>query len=137
MRSAPLFGPESQIKYLNRLTSFFSEPYLMNLSMASKTPHNSRFGDIAVVTFMVVQALDGILTYLGVHIWGPSVEANPLISSAVSFAGLGTGVAMAKLFAVGLGMILHLRRVHGVVALLTAFYLAVAIVPWAMLFLTL
>jgi len=137
MRSTRFFGPESQIKYLNRLTSFYSDPYLMNLSMVSDTPQNSRFGDIAVVTFMVVQALDGILTYLGVHIWGPSVEANPLISSAVSFAGVGAGVAMAKLFAVGLGMILHLRRVHGVVALLTAFYLAVAIVPWAVLFLSL
>jgi hypothetical protein len=109
----------------------------MNLSTATETSPNSRFGDIAVITFMVVQALDGVLTYLGVHIWGPAVEANPLISSAVSFAGVGTGVAMAKLFAVGLGMILHLRRVHGVVALLTAFYLAVAIVPWAMLFLSL
>src|SRR5262245_32904659 len=109
----------------------------MNLSQASTSPHDSRFGDIAVVTFMVVQALDGILTYMGVHIWGPSVEANPLISSAVSLAGVGTGVAIAKLFAVGLGMVLHLRRVHGVVALLTAFYLAVAIVPWAMLFLSL
>jgi uncharacterized protein DUF5658 len=109
----------------------------MNLSLASDTTQDSRFGDIAVVTFMIVQALDGILTYLGVHIWGPSVEANPIISSAVSFAGVGTGVAMAKLFAVGLGMVLHLRRVHGVVALLTAFYLAVAIVPWAVLFLSL
>jgi hypothetical protein len=109
----------------------------MNLSTASETPNYSRFGDIAVITFMVVQALDGILTYLGVHMWGPSVEANPLISSAVSIAGVGTGVAIAKLVAVGLGMILHLRRVHGVVALLTAFYLAVAIVPWAMLFLSL
>ena len=109
----------------------------MNLSMASPTPRDNRFGDIAVVTFMVVQALDGVLTYMGLHIWGPAVEANPLISSAVSFAGVGTGVAMAKLFAVVLGMILHLRRVHGVVALLTAFYLAVAIVPWAMLFLSL
>ena len=137
MRSTRFFGPESQIKYLNRLTSFYSDPYLMNLSMVSDTPQNNRFGDIAVVTFVVVQALDGILTYLGVHIWGPSVEANPLISSAVSFAGVGAGVAMAKLFAVGLGMILHLRRVHGVVALLTAFYLAVAIVPWAVLFLSL
>ena len=137
MRPTRFFGPESQIKYLNRLTSFYSDPYLMNLSMVSDTPQNSRFGDIAVVSFMVVQALDGILTYLGVHIWGPSVEANPLISSAVSFAGVGAGVAMAKLFAVGLGMILHLRRVHGVVALLTAFYLAVANVPWAVLFLSL
>ena len=109
----------------------------MNLSRRPETRFDSRFGDIAVITFMVVQALDGVLTYLGVHIWGPSVEANPLISSAVSFAGVGTGVAMAKLFAVGLGMILHLRRVHGVVALLTVFYLAVAIVPWAMLFLSL
>src|SRR5215831_16054875 len=98
MRSTPFFGPESQTKYRNRLTSFFSDPYLMNLSMASETPNNSRFGDIAVITFMVVQALDGVLTYLGVHIWGPSVEANPLISSAVSLAGVGVGVAIAKLF---------------------------------------
>jgi hypothetical protein len=109
----------------------------MSLSLPTPSPRESRFGDIAVVTFMVVQALDGILTYLGVHIWGPSVEANPLISSAVSFAGVGTGVAVAKLLAVGLGMVLHLRRVHGVVALLTAFYVAVAIVPWAVLFLSL
>jgi hypothetical protein len=109
----------------------------MTLSLTTPAPRDSRFGDIAVVTFMVVQALDGVLTYMGFHIWGPTVEANPLISSAVSFAGVGTGVAMAKLFAVGLGMVLHLRRVHGVVALLTGFYLAVAIVPWAMLFLSL
>ena len=109
----------------------------MDLSVTAQKPQDSRFGDIAVITFMVVQALDGVLTYLGVHIWGPSVEANPLISSAVAFAGVGTGVAMAKLLAVGLGIILHLRRVHGVVAVLTVFYVAVAIVPWAMLFLTL
>jgi uncharacterized protein DUF5658 len=109
----------------------------MNSSLPIPSSRESRFGDVAVVTFMVVQALDGILTYLGVHIWGPSVEANPLISSAVSFAGVGTGVAVAKLLAVGLGMVLHLRRVHGVVALLTAFYVAVAIVPWAVLFLSL
>ena len=109
----------------------------MNLLPTFESPANRRFGDIAVVTFLMVQALDGVLTYLGVHIWGPSIEANPLISSAVSFAGAGTGVAFAKLLAAGLGVVLHLRKVHGVVALLTAFYLAVAIVPWAMLFLTL
>lgn len=109
----------------------------MNFTQSGIDGKDSRFGDIAVITFMVVQALDGVLTYLGVHIWGPSVEANPLISSAVAYAGVGAGVAFAKLFAVGLGMILHLRRVHGVVALLTAFYLAVAIVPWAVMFLNL
>src|SRR5438552_3927083 len=103
--------------------------------MAMHNPAETRFGDITFITFMVVQALDGGLTYLGLHIWGPSIEANPLISSAVSFAGVGTGLAAAKFVAVGLGMLLHLRRVHGVVALLTAFYFAVAIVPWAMVFL--
>jgi hypothetical protein len=125
------------MNYLKRLTYFCEASQLMNQSLATAHTRNSRFGDIAVVTFMVVQALDGVLTYLGVHIWGPSVEANPLISSAVAFAGVGIGVGLAKLFAVGLGIVLHLRRVHGVVALLTAFYVAVAIVPWAMLFLTL
>ena len=102
----------------------------------SETASNRQFGDIAFITFMVVQAMDGVLTYLGVHIWGPSIEANPLISSAVSFVGVGAGVAAAKLVAVAFGMLLHLRKVHGIVAILTAFYLAAAIVPWTVLFLT-
>jgi hypothetical protein len=109
----------------------------MTSSAAVQGTEGSRFGDLAVIGFMVVQALDGILTYLGVHIWGTSVEANPLISSAVSFAGVGFGLASAKLIAVGLGMILHLRRVHIVVALLTAFYIAAAIIPWTLMFLSL
>jgi hypothetical protein len=95
------------------------------------------FGNIAVVCFVLVQYLDGAMTYLGVHIWGPSIEANPIISAAVSLVGVGGGLAGAKLVAIALGMALHLRRVHGVVALLTAFYIGVAIVPWALLFLTL
>ena len=34
-------------------------------------------------------------------------------------------------------MVLHLRRIHLIVALLSVFYIAVAILPWAMLFMTL
>jgi hypothetical protein len=98
---------------------------------------SERFGDVAVVIFMFVQALDGALTYLGIHIWGVSIEANPIVKSAVYTAGLGTGLATAKLVAVGLGIVLHLRRVHMIVALLAAFYVAVAILPWALVFLTL
>jgi hypothetical protein len=79
---------------------------------------------------MVVQALDGILTYFGMLLWGPSIEANPLISAAVAYAGPGTGLAAAKLTAMGLGILLHLRCVHHMVALLTMFYLLVAILPW-------
>jgi hypothetical protein len=99
------------------------------------TPH-SLFGDVAVLAFLIVQFLDGMFTYLGVSLWGPHIEANPIISSAVEFAGLGRGVAVAKLVAMLFGVILHVRRVHSLVALLTAFYFVVAIVPWAFLFFT-
>ena len=95
----------------------------------------STFGDLVVVSFLIVQCLDGVLTYLGVSIWGPSIEANPLISSAIAVAGPIPGLAGAKLVAIALGIILHLCRVHNVVALLTLIYLTVAILPWTALFL--
>ena len=88
-----------------------------------------------VVGFVFVQLFDGVFTYLGVRVWGPAIEANPLVSSAVAVMGLLTGLAAVKLFAVGLGIVLHLRRVHNLVALLNAIYLAVAILPWTTLFL--
>jgi hypothetical protein len=93
------------------------------------------FGDLAVISFFIVQGLDGILTYLGVHIWGPGIEANPLISSAVAAAGPAAGLAGFKLMAIAFGIVLHLRRVHNVVAFLTAVYVALAILPWTALFL--
>jgi hypothetical protein len=108
----------------------------MDYSRAWRSTQDTWFGDVAVVCFVVVQCLDGVLTYLGLHIWGPTIEANPLVSSAVALAGVGGGLAAAKLAAISLGMALHLRRVHAVVAFLTAFYVAVAIVPWTMLFLS-
>ena len=96
----------------------------------------SLFGDLMVVTFLVMQCLDGIFTYLGVGIWGPGIEANPLISSAMSLLGVVCGVAGAKAVAISFGMLLHLRRVHNMVAALTAIYFAAAILPWATLFFT-
>ena len=107
---------------------------MRRLYRAWDTP-DSLFGDIAVVGFLLVQVLDGVFTYLGVTIWGVHIEANPLISSAVAYAGLGRAVVGAKLAAILFGMLLHVRRVHSLVALLTAFYLVVAILPWALLFL--
>ena len=93
------------------------------------------FGDAAMLAFILMQCLDGALTYLGVHTWGMSIEANPLVSSAVALVGVGMGLAATKLFAVGLGALLHLRQVHLVVAALSLFYMAVAILPWAVMFL--
>jgi hypothetical protein len=95
----------------------------------------SRFGDVAVLCFVIVQYLDGLLTYFGVRTFGLSVEANPIVSSAVMIAGVGPGLVITKLLAIGLGGLLHVHRVHVTVALLTVFYVTVAIVPWATLFL--
>src|SRR5262245_11907420 len=94
-----------------------------------------RVGDIVVLAFLAVQGLDGALTYLGLHIWGPGLEANPLVSSAISFAGIGFGVAGAKLIAAWLGIVLHLRQVHSAVAMLTLVYVTAAILPWTAMFL--
>ena len=93
------------------------------------------YGNVLVVGFLIVQCLDGVFTYVGIAMWGPSIEANPLISSAVAVAGPGIGLTAAKLIAASCGIFLHLLRVHAVVAFLTVFYLAVAIAPWATMFL--
>jgi hypothetical protein len=44
-------------------------------------------------------------------------------------------LAGVKLIAVGLGIVLHHFRVHNIVALLTAIYIAAAIIPWMAMFL--
>lgn len=94
------------------------------------------FGDLAVIGFVIVQSLDGVFTYLGLSIWGTAIEANPLISSAVAVVGPAAGLTGAKLVAIGLGGLLHLRRVHNLVAVLTVIYTAAAILPWTALFLS-
>ena len=48
----------------------------------------SRFGDLVVIGFVLMQCLDAVFTYLGVTIWGPAIEANPLISSAMAAGGV-------------------------------------------------
>ncbi len=90
----------------------------------------SAFGDLAVVCFLVMQALDGVLTYVGVSVMGPGIEANPFVHSLMARVGPAAGLVGAKLFAGSLGILLHRRGVHYLVALLTGFYLLGAIVPW-------
>ena len=96
----------------------------------------SRFGDLVVVGFLLMQCLDAVFTYLGIGIWGPAIEANPVISSAMAAVGVVAGLGAAKGLAIGFGILLHLWRVHNLVALLTAIYFTAAILPWTALFLT-
>lgn len=95
--------------------------------------HRSVFGDVVLVTFLVAQVLDGAFTYLGVMTYGTSAEANPVIASLMLHLGHGTALMMAKLVAAVLGIGLHLRGTHGAVALLAAFYVTAAVLPWALI----
>lgn len=93
----------------------------------------SWFGDVVLVAFLMSQMLDGAFTYVGVTNFGPAIEVNPLMASFMMVVGQGAALAFAKLAAAILGIALHLRRVHGIVAALTGLYVAMAIVPWAAL----
>ena len=88
------------------------------------------FGDLALVVFLLAQALDGALTYVGVSTYGPAMEGNPLIAWLMAAMGEGPGLATAKVTAGAFGIALHLSAVHKAVALLAAFYMAVAVIPW-------
>lgn len=103
--------------------------WIFNRSQASS------FGDLAVLAFLVVQALDGVLTYIGLVTLGTHMEGNPFIASLMVTFGMGLGLTGAKLVAGTLGIALHLTGVHRLVALLTAIYLAAAILPWTALLL--
>jgi uncharacterized membrane protein len=88
------------------------------------------FGDIALIAFLLAQASDGVLTYIGVSTYGLHIEGNPLIAWLMSAMGEGPALATAKLAAGFFGIALHLSAVHKAVALLAGFYVAVAIIPW-------
>lgn len=87
-------------------------------------------GEMVILAFFCVQALDAAFTYWGVMAFGRSIEANPLIAGLMSVMGEGPALASAKVAAACFGIILHLTQVHRIVAALTLFYLCAAIGPW-------
>ena len=100
-------------------------PKLWNFSV-----QRSVFGDVVLLVFLLAQCLDGVFTYVGVKTYGIGIEANPLISLMMAYVGHGAALMGAKVIAGLLGIGLHLGQVHGAVALLALFYLAVAVFPW-------
>ncbi len=96
---------------------------------------HSVFGNAVILLFILAQAADGALTYLGVHVLGPGIEANPLLAWMMVHLGEGTALALTKGVATALGAALHVATVHRVVAALVLVYLFGAIAPWiALLF---
>jgi uncharacterized membrane protein len=90
----------------------------------------SRTGNLVVIVFLMAQACDGVLTYVGISQYGPHIEANPLIGWLMGTMGQGLALAATKAAAGAFGIALHLTAVHRVLAVLAGFYLIVAILPW-------
>ena len=93
----------------------------------------SRFGNGVVLAFLLVQAMDGVLTYIGLASIGRAAEGNPLLGGLMAMFGLVPALASAKLVAGSLGIVLHLFGTHRLIAVLTAIYVGAAIVPWAVI----
>src|SRR4051812_50198853 len=82
------------------------------------------FGDVALLVFLIAQASDGVLTYVGVSTYGHHIEANPLIGWLMTILGEGAALATAKGAAVAFGIALHLSAVHRAVAALAGVFFA-------------
>jgi hypothetical protein len=93
----------------------------------------SRFGDIVFLLFAIVQIADGWMTYQGIRVYGPGIEANPLIVWYASAFGAGAALTGAKTVAVMCGVILHLLARHVAIAFLTITYVIAALWPWTRL----
>lgn len=110
-----------------------ASPVGIPLPKVSTAERRSWFGDVVLVAFLLVQCLDGVFTYVGVTAFGPGIEANPIIAGLMLSLGHGPGLLSAKMMAAFLGICLHLHQVHTALALLTGFYVAAAIAPWALI----
>ncbi len=88
------------------------------------------YADVLWVAFVTVQALDGVMSYVGIRTFGLWIEGNPLVAWYTAALGPAIALTGAKLFAVGCGLVLYLTARYGLMALLTLFYLMFAIFPW-------
>jgi uncharacterized membrane protein len=93
-------------------------------------PRRLSNAELAWLAFVTVQALDGILSYVGVHTIGFEIEANPLLAWYLHAFGPAAAFAGAKFFAIGCGLILYLTDRHRWVSFLTVVYVVCAVGPW-------
>ena len=84
---------------------------------------------------IICQIFDGFLTYLGLKIHGIEMEGNSFLRKLMEAYGTAPALAIIKLSAIGLVVLLtfhaHKRKwVRPIIFLLAAVYLALAVVPW-------
>jgi hypothetical protein len=87
-----------------------------------------------LIFFVVLQAADGLLTYLAVERFGVGAEGNPILAAWILLTGSGPALVCAKLLACACGGVLYAAGGYHVLAGLSALYLVVAIMPWLSVF---
>jgi hypothetical protein len=93
-------------------------------------PGDESLAEAIWIAFVVVQALDGAMTFIGMQAFGIHIEANPLIAWYVSMLGPALALCAVKLFAVACGIALYLTAQHKAIAALALAYLLAAVGPW-------
>jgi hypothetical protein len=91
---------------------------------------------LMLALFVVAQAYDGVFTYFAVRAYGVDMEANFVLSTWMVLVGVGPTLVAAKAVAVGAGLLVYLRGLHGLLAALTGIYAAAAIGPWLYVYVT-
>jgi uncharacterized membrane protein len=109
-------------------------PWTSAASYRRLLPRNERLAEAIWIAFVVVQALDGALTFVGIQTFGTDIEANPLLAWYVSALGPAPALVAAKLFAVACGMALYVTARHRTLAVLALTYLVAAVGPWMHIF---
>ena len=102
-----------------------------NLPLPWSIAARKGFGYAVLIVFLLTQATDGFLTYLGVGVHGVQAEANPLAAQLMATFGLVPAVAGLKLTTSSIGFALHALGVHRVLAVVAGIYLVAAVLPWA------
>jgi hypothetical protein len=91
---------------------------------------------VLLAIFLVMQAVDGVLTYVAVERFGTVAEGNPLLATWIMLTGAAPALVGAKTMACVCGAVLYVAGVHHVLAGLSVLYLFAAVIPWLRIFAT-
>lgn len=89
---------------------------------------------LILLVFLLLQLVDGVLTYTAVALLGVVGEGNVLLATLMQMAGPGPALVGAKTLAAACGLLLYVRGFYGILGALTALYVIAAITPWLLVF---
>ncbi len=115
-----------------------SEPVLgkSNIgTLASNGKEHAQGAFLVTSSLIVLQALDGILTSMGVSRYGVNAEGNPLLRALMSEFGNVPTLGMVKITAILfiLALSYYAKRlpwIHNAMGAISCVYLFAAVLPW-------